>query len=445
MDEQSSNQGLEGKLVGGQESGFPVRFPPGENIFASTLFQEGLLAQIDRILESGECAEGRLELETESSRLTCLIRRSVPFLAGLLEQGVYSQVPLYEFPVRARQLEGASCSLIRCELPVVMMAAVHFTRRPMLQASTRLVDPAHVLEVLAEEKRNAALAFERGGTRTLLFLNDGQPARLYFGDPKEDIGEGSLEDRMLAYAFSPTQPEGKVEVFTEFRIESDPDAGKKLSELAESAKPCPPLVVCAQLQNGREVARRAFHPPRMVIGRDAGCDLLLDNLAVSRRHAQLLWERGQLVIHDLGSANGISVNGHPVSRCEVSVGDRLELGKFEITLEETIVESLAPQTMVVPLTDVSPPGYLVGEETTIKLQKNVIIGKGAGVDVEAEGWFVKPVHARLVSHRRGKFELTCFGSARIKVNGKSTRRAELSFGDRITIGRTELVISSKPE
>lgn len=49
--------------------------------------------------------------------------------------------------------------------------------------------------------------------------------------------------------------------------------------------------------------------PSLEIGRMPGVDILLDDPRVSRRHARLLYSDGKLRIADLGSRNGIIVNG----------------------------------------------------------------------------------------------------------------------------------------
>lgn len=46
-----------------------------------------------------------------------------------------------------------------------------------------------------------------------------------------------------------------------------------------------------------------------VIGRHSGCDIVLRDISVSRRHARLVWRQGQYTISDLGSTNGTWVNG----------------------------------------------------------------------------------------------------------------------------------------
>jgi pSer/pThr/pTyr-binding forkhead associated (FHA) protein len=54
---------------------------------------------------------------------------------------------------------------------------------------------------------------------------------------------------------------------------------------------------------------------------------------VSRRHAELLREEGRWSIVDLGSTNGIKVNGRRVSDTPLREGDRVTLGVTDLTFE----------------------------------------------------------------------------------------------------------------
>jgi pSer/pThr/pTyr-binding forkhead associated (FHA) protein len=64
-----------------------------------------------------------------------------------------------------------------------------------------------------------------------------------------------------------------------------------------------------------------------MIGRDQTCDIRLDDPMVSRRHALLVDHRGKLAIEDLGSANGILVNGVRTRRRQpLRIGDVIQIG-----------------------------------------------------------------------------------------------------------------------
>jgi DNA-binding winged helix-turn-helix (wHTH) protein len=67
------------------------------------------------------------------------------------------------------------------------------------------------------------------------------------------------------------------------------------------------------------------------IGRLADCEISVDSPAVSRRHARLSHNAsGQWTIEDLGSLNGIEVNGKPVNTWMLREGDEITLGDARI-------------------------------------------------------------------------------------------------------------------
>src|ERR1700754_3595263 len=68
----------------------------------------------------------------------------------------------------------------------------------------------------------------------------------------------------------------------------------------------------------------------LVIGRSRGCDLVLRDDSVSRRHVRLTVEEDHIVITDLGSTNGTFLNGRWVSQAEARPGDILRLGETEL-------------------------------------------------------------------------------------------------------------------
>jgi FHA domain-containing protein len=71
--------------------------------------------------------------------------------------------------------------------------------------------------------------------------------------------------------------------------------------------------------------------PRVVIGRSRDCDIQLADANVSRRHAELRQEGASYWIVDLGSTNGLEVNGKRVKRAKLDSGDTITLGSTELT------------------------------------------------------------------------------------------------------------------
>jgi hypothetical protein len=81
--------------------------------------------------------------------------------------------------------------------------------------------------------------------------------------------------------------------------------------------------------------RRMLVAPRGAsIGRSRDCDVVLEDSGVSRRHAELRPEGTAWMIEDLGSTNGVRVNGSAVHGArELRTGDRIEMGSTEILFE----------------------------------------------------------------------------------------------------------------
>lgn len=71
--------------------------------------------------------------------------------------------------------------------------------------------------------------------------------------------------------------------------------------------------------------------PRTLIGRSPECDVFLDDVTVSRRHAELLREGEQVTIRDLGSLNGTFVNRRRIEETVLEDDDELQIGKYRLT------------------------------------------------------------------------------------------------------------------
>lgn len=81
--------------------------------------------------------------------------------------------------------------------------------------------------------------------------------------------------------------------------------------------------------------RRLLVPPGGgVIGRSRDCDVVLDDAGVSRRHAELRPDGERWLIGDLGSTNGVYLNGRQVHGPQaLQPGDRVEVGSTKIVFE----------------------------------------------------------------------------------------------------------------
>ncbi len=85
----------------------------------------------------------------------------------------------------------------------------------------------------------------------------------------------------------------------------------------------------------------ALRPGESLIGRTRACQLRIDDPTVSRRHARMLLVRELCTIADLGSRNGVKVNGEKISDARVLAdGDLVAVGSFEFTVN---IDQSAPE------------------------------------------------------------------------------------------------------
>lgn len=75
------------------------------------------------------------------------------------------------------------------------------------------------------------------------------------------------------------------------------------------------------------------------LGRGPGVDLPFDDAAMSRQHAALEVVEAGLRVRDLGSTNGLRVNGSDVEAADLKHGDRLDIGEHRLQL---VVEARRP-------------------------------------------------------------------------------------------------------
>jgi hypothetical protein len=94
----------------------------------------------------------------------------------------------------------------------------------------------------------------------------------------------------------------------------------------------PTLVV--RSGGGRAGEHFPLERTQTTIGRSPDCDIFLDDVTVSRRHAIVAKGRGTFTIEDLGSLNGTFLNRRRIERAEVENGDEVQIGKYRLTFLE---------------------------------------------------------------------------------------------------------------
>lgn len=234
-------------------------------------------------------------------------------------------------------------------------------------------------------------------------------------------------------------------------------------------------------KNGVLLHEYEIHAETVTIGRDAGNDIRLGDLTVSRQHGRLRREAGgRYFVENLESRNGVQLNGHPLSQpTAITDGDQLKIGAYQLlfchadganlptpkslgrTSEQALLEVFgampnAPAdnlshpiepTQVVPLDKNKPGptssaseaeaevGILINEANNAIFtlnRDNTVLGNDGAVDIRIPG----PGRTRATIARRGEYFYLCSETPLpcVTINGRPVMNARLSYNDRIEIG-----------
>jgi len=106
----------------------------------------------------------------------------------------------------------------------------------------------------------------------------------------------------------------------------------------------------------------------MVVGRDPSCDISEADPLLSRRHVEFVSGAGEVVVRDLGSRNGILVNGTKIGEAQLRNGDVVQIGHLQVKFVDEVG----------PFRDVPA----AGDDATVVLDnaKTVALDPG-GIDV----------------------------------------------------------------
>ena len=228
----------------------------------------------------------------------------------------------------------------------------------------------------------------------------------------------------------------------------------------------------------RELQECAVGTHPVSIGRLPDNNVVIDNPAVSGRHARVYREGNHYVLEDLKSTNGTFVNDKPIARHTLLEGDVVLVGKHTLVFtqrggEQTEVveaEQFVPEiggtmmldTMkqkhllsgldqgrpsqvydaVVPKTAIPTAHGRIGTVKVIAGNANqseyvlaavtTMIGKADTAQIRIKGWF-KPKVAAAIARKGEGFTITPMGG-KLTVNGeKVTGRRDLANGDLIEV------------
>lgn len=206
------------------------------------------------------------------------------------------------------------------------------------------------------------------------------------------------------------------------------------------------LVVTRGPEAGRSVR---FYRFPIVIGREPGCDLVLSDPSVSRRHARIRLDGSELILEDLSSKLGSRVNGERVQKARIASSERISLGNTEIRLQAVSRPQPSVQTAAAPLSEPTNAGNVDleilihapdGTSRAVVLSlPETVFGRDGNCDIPVDDFKMSQRHFR-IRRAAHQFVLEDLGSTNgTYVEDQLTSWCELKDGARISAGRSRFL------
>jgi pSer/pThr/pTyr-binding forkhead associated (FHA) protein len=212
----------------------------------------------------------------------------------------------------------------------------------------------------------------------------------------------------------------------------------------------------------------SFEEGEFIIGRSHSSDIILPADNVSRRHARLYTQGGKCFLEDLGSSNGVHVNGkrvHGVS--ELARSAQIKIGDYflhvegaqsgQVTGQSPAVEtslpvepsSVAVQHVENPVSELARPGSfgrLVGTNLATQgrpfeiVSAVNLIGRGKDCTITILDPSVSRIHGKILVTEDGEFCVEDLKSSNgVYINDDRVDMGSFSHGDRVRFGNVEFI------
>jgi hypothetical protein len=171
----------------------------------------------------------------------------------------------------------------------------------------------------------------------------GQPTNGRLGDPMPSVyctgcGEENPEGaRFCSHCGTPLvqwQGERSAEVTSTISLGGSDLEGDVADEAAADSAAIaalPPGTALLAVRRGPNAGSRFLLDSDLtLVGRHPDSDIFLDDVTVSRRHAEFYRQGGAFTVRDVGSHNGTYVNRERIEEAELAVGDEVQVGKFRL-------------------------------------------------------------------------------------------------------------------
>lgn len=144
--------------------------------------------------------------------------------------------------------------------------------------------------------------------------------------------ENTVGSRFCSSCGTQLGEERDVTTLTSLPAEGDGDAAEtSIAEVEVDLSDLPSGAAVLVVTHGEAAGSRILlDQPTTTAGRHPDSDIFLDDITVSRRHAEIVQEGSGYLVRDAGSLNGTYVNRERIETAPLGPGDVLQVGKYKL-------------------------------------------------------------------------------------------------------------------
>lgn len=217
----------------------------------------------------------------------------------------------------------------------------------------------------------------------------------------------------------------------------------------------------------RPIKTYTLEKDAILIGRDPSCDVIIDNVGVSRHHARIEKHGDVYTLSDLGSGNGTFVHGQRITQYNMNNGDEINIWNYSIFFklpqsEQAKAAAPIPKKIEIDATIAVDRQQLelkqkerssgllahlvftdknAANQTYAIMRTAIFFGKSPKCEFKIGGFFTQYRHAAIIRDEIG-FRFINFGNrSKGKVNDVAVDDYRLKNGDTISIGSNTYVFN----
>lgn len=328
-------------------------FPEQKTIFSNKPFSGENLARIfEEIFRLPRPFTGFLKISVAGGPLYFLFfLQSDPYAAGKFDGKRPGNLTITDFFAETFAGKPAQMSVSLCETDPVLLKCmlILLQEEPTIKAPVTMLDLEQLTAQVVEEKGDALVVLQKEGKFNFFFIKNGVTTRPHFADRDwTPPGDLSSMEMMLLYAFERHATPVLAHIYRDVATRQSDDVRQldreRLLQLARQTTPTPrataptpsvpapvPVLtsIVIEVIAGADCGKRFTAPLPCSVGRK-GCDIVLDDGLMSRRHALFTVTGGVLGIVDQGSTNGTQVNGADIKQAVLAPTDIITIGNTQM-------------------------------------------------------------------------------------------------------------------